>query len=240
LKLMGAGSMTFLYPGKAVGRDTDVDKFTFLFQGDSITDGNRGRSADPNHILGHGYVFSVASSLGSKFPSRNLSFINRGISGNKIADLINRWDDDAIREAPDVMTILVGINDIHADVNSGNSANTETFEEKYRQLLDNTKKQLPNTLIVLGEPFILPVGMVNSKPEEWKNKITIAQEAVRKLTHEYNAAHLPFQKMFDDACRLAPADYWIWDGIHPTYSGHGLMASMWLNIVGKRCGKIAD
>ena len=36
---------------------------TFLFQGDSITDGNRGRNLDPNHIMGHGYAYSVASRI---------------------------------------------------------------------------------------------------------------------------------------------------------------------------------
>ena len=54
---------------------------TVLFQGDSITDGNRGRTADPNHILGHGYVFSIASRYGAAYPELGLGFVNRGVSG---------------------------------------------------------------------------------------------------------------------------------------------------------------
>src|SRR5437764_6286547 len=62
-----------------------------LFQGDSITDGNRGRSTDPNHILGHGYVFIIAARHGAAFPETQLDFINRGISGNTVLDLETRW-----------------------------------------------------------------------------------------------------------------------------------------------------
>src|SRR5476651_1492719 len=84
-----------------------------LFQGDSITDGNRGRSADPNHILGHGYVFSIASKYGATYPDLDLTFVNRGISGNTVQDLANRWEADTLAIQPDVLSILVGVNDIY-------------------------------------------------------------------------------------------------------------------------------
>ncbi|HZR16185.1 MAG TPA: GDSL-type esterase/lipase family protein [Verrucomicrobiae bacterium] len=82
-----------------------------LFQGDSLTDGNRGRSEDPNHILGHGYVFIIAAQYGAAFPDLNLTFINRGISGNKVTDLEKRWQQDTIDLKPDVLGILIGVND---------------------------------------------------------------------------------------------------------------------------------
>src|SRR3982751_3727560 len=82
-----------------------------LFQGDSITDGNRGRSEDPNHILGHGYAFIIAAKYGDVYAERNLVFINRGISGNKVSDLAKRWQKDTIDLKPDVLSILIGVND---------------------------------------------------------------------------------------------------------------------------------
>src|SRR5271157_4920077 len=82
-----------------------------LFQGDSITDGNRGRSADPNHILGHGYVFIIAAKFGAAFPEARLEFLNRGVSGNTVLDLERRWQKDAIDLKPDVLSILIGVND---------------------------------------------------------------------------------------------------------------------------------
>jgi hypothetical protein len=71
-----------------------------LFQGDSITDGNRGRNNDPNHVLGHSYAFLVAAKFGALLPERNLTFFNRGISGNKVPDLAARWQQDTIELNP--------------------------------------------------------------------------------------------------------------------------------------------
>ncbi len=87
------------------------DHDTILFQGDSITDGNRGRSPDPNHILGHGYVFIIAAKYGAAFPERNLNFMNRGVSGNTVADLAQRWQQDTLDFKPDLLSILIGVND---------------------------------------------------------------------------------------------------------------------------------
>src|ERR1044072_1614248 len=83
-----------------------------LFQGDSITDGNRGRDADPNHILGHGYQFIISCKYGAELADRHLTFINRGISGNKVSDLAKRWQADTIDLRPDLLSILVGVNDL--------------------------------------------------------------------------------------------------------------------------------
>jgi lysophospholipase L1-like esterase len=87
----------------------DEKDLIILFQGDSITDGNRGRNADPNHIMGHGYAFSIASRVGADFPTSGFNLYKRGISGNKVTDLKNRWQEDALNIKPDVLSILVGI-----------------------------------------------------------------------------------------------------------------------------------
>ncbi|MDR1222633.1 MAG: hypothetical protein LBL07_07125, partial [Tannerella sp.] len=86
-----AGVCSGLMPEMAFAKAGNVpDKergLVFLFQGDSITDGNWGRDLDLNHFLGHGYVYSIASRIGADFPQAGFTFHNRGISGNKISDL---------------------------------------------------------------------------------------------------------------------------------------------------------
>ncbi|HYC84855.1 MAG TPA: SGNH/GDSL hydrolase family protein [Chryseosolibacter sp.] len=213
------------------------EHFTILFQGDSITDGNRGRGEDPNHILGHGYAFAIASTLASKYPGRDLSFINKGVSGDKVSDLLARWDRDAVSLKPDVLSILVGINDLLANLGA---ENVTDFATPYRQLLTKTSNEMPGTVIVLCEPFILPVGMIHKNPDKWKRDIAHAQQVVKDLAVEFAAVHVPFQRMFDQACKQAAAGYWIWDGIHPTYAGHGLMARLWIKEVSTRCDKVVD
>lgn len=206
---------------------------TVLFQGDSITDGNRGRSDDPNHILGHGYAFAIAARLGAKYPERHLTFINKGNSGDTVAALHGRWKADALDLKPDVIGILIGINDVFLRMKNGNLGEASTFEDDFRKLLQLTSQSLPDTKLIVAEPFILPVGMVKENSARWLTEIKIVQEMILKLATEFNCIHLPFQQLFTNALKRASADYWIWDGVHPTVNGHGLMAEEWIKQIGK-------
>ncbi len=204
----------------------------FLFQGDSITDGNRGRTADPNHIMGHGYAFAVASRIGADFPQEGFSFYNRGISGNKIPDLQKRWQADTLDLKPDVLSLLVGINDAAASVNkSADALGAEDFETGYRQLLQQSKAAQTGVLFVLGIPFVYPVGKRNDDWVSWKEQTSLRAEKVRKLAREFDAVVVDYPAMFDKAMKKAPASYWVWDGVHPTIFGHELMAREWIKQV---------
>jgi lysophospholipase L1-like esterase len=203
---------------------------TILFQGDSITDGNRGRSLDPNHILGHGYQFIIAAKYGALYPERHLTFINRGVSGNKVSDLAARWQGDALDLKPDLLSILVGINDQNANTPP------EQFEKTYDKLLAETVAALPHVRLVLCEPFTLPVGSHKENYAPWLATLQIRARIVERLATKYHAPVVHLQKAFDDACRRAPADYWIWDGVHPTYSGHQIVADEWVRTVNQFYG----
>ena len=208
---------------------------TILFQGDSITDGNRGRNSDPNHIMGHGFAFSIASRLGADYPEKRFEFINRGISGNKILDLAARWQTDTLDLKPDILSILDGVNDSSSVVYRWEPAvSIEKYEEVYNSLLELTKTQIPEIIFVLCEPFILPVGKVKENWEAYHADMIQRQAIVRKLSQEHKAIYVGFQDVFDKACEKAPADYWIWDGIHPRVAGHELMAREWIKQVSKR------
>ena len=203
-----------------------------LFQGDSITDGNRGRNNDPNHIMGHGYAFSIASRLGANHPEKGYNFINRGISANKIIDLKARWQPDTLNLKPDVLSILIGVNDASSVVENWLPVvSVEKYEAVYRELLQQTKTQFPNILFVLCEPFILKVGNVKANWDAYHADVIKRQAVVAKLALEYNAIFVGFQQVFDKACEKAPANYWLWDGVHPTVAGHELMAREWIRKV---------
>ena len=206
-----------------------------LFQGDSITDGNRGRNEDPNHIMGHGYAFSIASRLGADYPEKNYKFYNRGISGNKVTDLEKRWQADTLDLKPDVLSILVGVNDSNSEVfNRQPSVSVEQYLEVYQVLLEKTRASFPEIILVLCEPFVLHVGRMNEKWEASYSDIVKRQAVVRKLSQKYDAVFVGFQEVFDKACEKVPCDYWIWDGVHPTVAGHELMAREWMKQVEKR------
>ena len=213
--------------------DGNGNNCTFLFQGDSITDGNRSRNNDWNHVMGHGYQYIIASKLWYDFPKRGFHFLNRGISGNKVTDLAERWQADTLELKPDVLSILIGINDTSAFIGGDKDFAVDEYESGYRSILQQTKQQLPNVQFVLCEPFILSVGRVKEKWEEYSSEIEKRQGVVKKLSVEYNAVYVPFQSAFNKALSKAPAEYWIWDGIHPMPAGHELMAREWINHVSK-------
>ncbi len=216
-------------------QSTDEGKgFTFLFQGDSITDGNRTRNNDWNHVMGHGYQFIIASQLWYNKPEKEFRFFNRGVSGNKVPDLAARWQQDTLDLKPDLLSFLVGINDTSAMINGDNSFSAERYEADYRALLEQTKKELPDIRFVLGDPFILPVGYVKDNWTRYAAETRKKQQIVKQLAAEFNAVHVEYQKAFDKALAKAPADYWIWDGIHPMPAGHELMAREWIKQVSKK------
>ncbi len=212
----------------------EIDNMVFLFQGDSITDGNRGRNLDPNHIMGHGYAFSIASRLGADFPEKNLTFYNRGISGHKITDIAQRWQTDTIDLKPNVLSILVGVNDCNSVIDKIDPVPVEKYEDVFYTLLSQAQKHFPEILIVICEPFILPVGRVKDNWEEWHSDIIKRQEVAKRLAKKFDAVFVELQSVFNNACKKAPADYWIWDGIHPTVAGHELITREWLYQVSKK------
>ncbi|GJM79436.1 MAG: SGNH/GDSL hydrolase family protein [Paenibacillus sp.] len=206
---------------------------TVLFQGDSITDGNRGRDYDLNHILGHGYAYIIAAKLGHQFAHLQPAFINRGVSGDRVSDLYARWNEDAISLKPDVLSLLVGVNDAWRQMSGEPSGATDRFERAYRHLLEETREVLPSTRLVLCEPFILKTGATAEKWTEWERLIKRYQDTVRQLAEEFGVVHVPLQDAFDAATEKAEAAYWLWDGVHPTAAGHDLLAERWLEVAGR-------
>lgn len=192
-----------------------------LFQGDSITDGNRGRSADPNHILGHGYAFIIAAKHGAAFPEAKLEFFNRGVSGNTVLDLEKRWPKDTLDLKPDVLSILIGVND------KGRGVPFEQYEQTYDKLLTDAKAANPQLKLVLCEPFVVDHKATTPQHGSPNADIVKRQEIVARLAERHGAVLVRFQAALDRATERAPALHWIWDSVHPTYSGHQILADEW-------------
>jgi lysophospholipase L1-like esterase len=205
-----------------------------LFQGDAITEGGRARTGnDMNHIMGQDYAYLLAAHIGVDIPDRNIRFLNRGISGDRISDLAARWHDDVISLKPNILSILIGIND---QLGSKGPVTAEEFETEYSKLLAETVAALPTTKIVLGEPFLLPVGKHQASYAQELAELKKRQAAIVRLGAKYHLPVIDYQQVFDDALAHAPAAYWCWDGIHPTYAGHALMAREWLRVTNAAWG----
>ena len=201
---------------------------TVLFIGDSITDGGRARTGnDYNHTMGQGYAFLISARLGEQFAGRRLTFLNRGNSGNRILDLKARWQSDVLDLKPDVLSILIGVNDTF----SGKGETLEQYEQTYDELLGRTIAARPGIRIILCEPFLLPGGKYRDGYEGKLGELKRRQEVVARLAAKHHLPLVLLQKRFEDACRRAPADHWCWDGVHPHYAGHALLADAWIRTV---------
>ncbi|WNS46744.1 SGNH/GDSL hydrolase family protein [Paenibacillus sp. MMS20-IR301] len=203
----------------------------FLFQGDSITDGNRDRGNDLNHILGHGYAYIIGSRLANELAEQRPVFYNRGVSGDRISDLYARWNEDVLYLQPDVLSILVGANDIWRTMMGDPGGITDRFERAYRHVLEETRERLPQAKLVLCEPFLMKVGAPAENWAEWQKLLEHYQRIVRSLAEEFHAVFVPLQAAFEAAALRTDDVYWVWDGVHPTAAGHDLIAAQWLSVV---------
>lgn len=207
-----------------------------LFQGDSITDMKWGRNEkDRNHYLGHSYVYLLAARLGVDIPEARLDIYNRGMSGHKIGDLRKRWQKDAIDMKPDLLSILIGVNDVGRNLAG---VDLKTWEADYRFVLDASRKANPDLRLVLLDPFVLASGRL-SKAENfkrWRDQVDRLIEIVAKLAGDYDAVRIKTQEVFEAAAQAVSPEHWIWDGVHPLPQGHELMARNWLQEVSARWG----
>jgi lysophospholipase L1-like esterase len=215
-----------------------------LFIGDSITDGDRSRTGDLNHAHGDTYVRLIAARHGADHPVDAVEFINRGINGDRITDLKKRWETDCLDLRPDMLSILVGVNDAASvveltvpspprpDARPPKSLVTrEMFLDTYDGLLSLTRKALQGIRIILCTPFVLPVDKIGRDWDLWIGEVSLRSVMIRDLALKHGAELLEFQPLFDRATQLAPASFWMPDGVHPSAAGHQLMADEWLKRV---------
>lgn len=205
---------------------------TILFQGDSITDCRRIREDDS--MAGHGYASMVAGELGYKYPGQ-YSYVNRGISGNRIVDVYARIKSDIINLKPDYMSLLIGVNDVWHELGGVcNGVSAEKYEKIYGMLIEEVKEALPEIKIMILEPFVLQ-GTATISTEEDPNRWNTFQSEVFKraksshqIATKYNLPFVPLQKKFDEACQSAEPSYWLRDGVHPTAMGHNIIMKEWI------------
>ncbi|SMD00594.1 SGNH/GDSL hydrolase family protein [Pedobacter africanus] len=203
-----------------------------LFQGDSITDAGRSRdNHDFNNTsaLGRGYAFLAASQILNKHASKNLKIYNRGISGNKVFQLAERWDQDCFELKPNVLSLLIGVNDYWHKHNGKYAGTTKIYRDDLRKLLERTREKLPDIKLIIAEPFA--VNKVSAVDDTWYPEFNDYRLAAEEIAKEFNAVWIPLQKIFDEAQKKAPGKYWTGDGVHPSIAGAQLMADAWLDVM---------
>ena len=199
-----------------------------LFQGDSITDA--GRDYSDYHELGQGYPKYAAELIRDRFDdpkNGTIEFINLGISGHRTRDLRARWQKDCIDLQPDIVSIMIGINDTWRSFDSNDPTPVEEFEDNYRYLLSEIKAHT-NAKILLLEPYVLPD--VPAK-DAWRADLDPKIQAVRRLAREFADAYIPTDGLFAAACVQQEPSHWSGDGVHPNENGSRFIAAYYAKAV---------
>ncbi|MCW3843120.1 SGNH/GDSL hydrolase family protein [Micromonospora yasonensis] len=193
-----------------------------LFIGDSITDAGRDRSAGDD--LGTGYAMMAAAWFTARHPGRRVGFVNRGVSGDRVRDLRARWETDCLALAPDVVSILIGVNDTWRRYDRNDPTSAADFARDYRHILDATRRL--DARIILVEPFLVPL---HDAQRGWREDLDPKVDVVRRLAAEFDATLVAVDELF----QAADVDDRVWtrDGVHPTPFGHALIAQAWLRAV---------
>ena len=198
-----------------------------LFLGDSITDCGR-REDSPDH-LGAGHVRILRDWLLARDPADCPTVLNRGVGGNTVLDLADRWDRDVLDERPDVLSVKIGINDVWRQLDGkAPGVMIGPFTDTYRNLLRRTRDALPDCRLVLCEPSIIGPSVPGNGNELLKPYVA----AVGSLAREFDATLVPLHAAFLQTQAARPDIDWATDGVHPTGVGHALIARTWLAATG--------
>lgn len=200
---------------------------TILFQGDSITDA--GRSREDDSFLGMGYPMMVSAILLAKYPQLNLKCVNKGVSGDRVCNLQERWQEDTLDYKPDLVSIMIGVNDMWRRYDSNDPTSAQAFEDGFRDVLNQTVA-VKDVKILIIEPFL---NIVREEMNSWKTDDLLAKIAVcQKLAKEFNTEYIPTETIMQEACKVASPEYWTADGVHPTMAGHALITEHYLKLLG--------
>ena len=198
-----------------------------LFQGDSVTDAGRDRS-DP-HDMGNGYPRYASAMIQDSFPDIELEFVNLGIGGNRTEHLVERLETDFIEIQPDIISIMIGVNDVWHHYSHGIETSDEQFEENYRAVLDAIKTRTSARILMI-QPFLLET--VDPAKQAYTEELARKQAIVKKLADEYADAYLPLDEILHAETEEEPA-YYAADGVHPTPDGACFIGEAYLGAIAK-------
>lgn len=196
-----------------------------LFQGDSITDVGRVRENEAH--MGGGYPLLIKSKLGFENPGK-YEFVNKGISGNRIVDLYARIKMDIINLKPDVMSILIGVNDVWHEFARENGVDADKFYKIYDMLIEEVKTALPDIKIMIMEPFVLKGPATEENWDGFNAEVKKRAQMAKKIAEKHKLSYIELQKGFDQLTEKEEPTYWLRDGVHPTEMGHEYIKNQWL------------
>ena len=201
-----------------------MKKIKILFQGDSITDAGRDRRN--YHHMGAGYPKFVAQALTNKYPDVEFEFINFGIGGNRTSELFDRLYVDCIAFQPDIVSVLIGINDIWHRYGQNKIATTDAqLELNYKCILERLKKDT-NAKILMLQPYTEGEDQAHMRPD-----VERAKPIINSLAEQYSDAYVQLDDLMHADENYGKEHYFTRDGVHPNPNGAAFIAKLYVEAI---------
>ncbi|WP_053365856.1 SGNH/GDSL hydrolase family protein [Bacillus sp. FJAT-27245] len=196
-------------------------KRRIVFIGDSITHWEKSES----NPIGTGYVRLLHDYLKVTYPEWDMEIVNKGISGNRVSDLAERWNQDVLSLQPDFVSISIGINDVWRQLDSPEIEQIypDRYEEIYESLLADLREKT-NAAIILMEPTVIGEEIQS----EGNRKLSPYVEIVHKLGERYGATIVPTHQAFISFLKKGKGYPLTLDGVHMNSMGNMLIAKTWI------------
>ena len=204
---------------------------TAVFIGDSITDCGRRDVAAP---LGNGYVKMAVDLIRAKYPSRQITFFNKGIGGDVAPGLRDRWADDVLVHNPDWVSVMVGINDLHRRFSPDPQTHIppEKYRQAYSEFLERTRESTKARLLLMDPFYISKENDTNSQRTTVLEALGEYISVVHEMAKKFDALHVPTHDVFQRQLEYYPCDTFCPEPVHPNPTGHQIIAHAWLQAVG--------
>lgn len=191
-----------------------------LCQGDSITDFLR--ADESQNYMGSGYVTMLAGKIALAHPGK-YEVVNRGISGNRVVDLYARIKKDVINLKPDILTVLIGVNDVWHEIAHQNGVATEKYEKILSMFVEEVKEALPDVKIILMEPFVLEGKDTAEHMDCFAPVVAANARACRRVAEKFDLGFVPLQEKLRAFAEETSNEYVLFDGVHPAPAGHAII-----------------
>lgn len=202
-----------------------MKKIKLLFQGDSITDAGRDRS--DIHNLGTGYAPIAAHLIREKYPDVEFEFIDLGIGGNRTGQLFDRLHQDCILHSPDIVSILVGVNDVwHRYSLEQVHTTDEQVEVNYRSILEQIRRKCPHCKILMMQPFT-----EGDDQAHMRDDLVRVQAIVDTLAEKYADAYIALDDIMHSHPKYGEEHYFTRDGVHPNPTGAKFIAELYSDAI---------
>ncbi|OIJ13931.1 GDSL family lipase [Anaerobacillus alkalilacustris] len=199
-----------------------------LFIGDSVTDCERTKPEGEGLFgaLGKGYVSYIDALIQSVYPELSIRIVNKGVNGNTVRDLAKRWKTDVLKQQPDWLTIMIGINDVWRQYDTPFIKDwhvyIEEYEETLRKLINETSPHVKG--IVLMTPFYIE----SNEQDAMRQTMDRYGSVVSHIAEEHDCIFVDTQAAFNQVLKDLYPSTLAWDRIHPTATGHMILARAFL------------